>query len=145
MMGVRDKGDDEKSGREHREKRIKSRAIRNLFLIYFFTATISGRQEIFASACASFPFVIPMIFCKKSISALRLVRHSLALGILGITAALLYMLIVNVKDYYGWLAVAAYSFCSCVLYGFAGQGLPENRRMLMKSLIILSVCFVAFL
>lgn len=118
--------------------------MRNIFLVYLFTSAVTDRYEIFAAICASFPFILPIVFDGDGTDFVKRTGKSLLYGVLGCTASVLFMAVTGSYSTTAWLVPALYGFIMCVGYSAVCGKLTAHKRTVMKCIISVSVCFLAF-
>lgn len=125
-------------------KSEKIRSVRNILITYLFISVISDRPGIFAAVCASFPFVIPVVF-SSDLKREKLLLSSFLFGIPGILISVLYLLFFGTYSTNIWLIPAAFAFFMCLLYLFIQKRIKPDRLITAKAVIIVAVCFIAFI
>ena len=73
----------------------------------------------------------------------RIIR-SVLYGTLGMLVSVLFMLVSDSYSMVSFLVPAAYGFIMCAGFSFLQQKLSEHMRLVMKCIISVSVCFLAF-
>ncbi len=129
---------------ENINKRI-IKSVRNLFLAYLFISLISDRPGIFAAICASFPFIIPVIFMSGKKTADFLPAKSFIYGVPGILVAVLYLLLFGEYSTFVWLVPASVAFSMCILYTFVRKRLKADKLITARAVIVVAVCFISFI
>ena len=130
--------------RMEKYRKEKTKSVRNLFLTYLFISLISGRPEIFAGICASFPFVIPVVFTSADNKA-GILASCLVCGVPGILVAILYLLFSGTYCTKNWLVPAGFAFLMCILYTLIQKRLKPDNLITAKAVITVAVCFIAFI
>jgi len=125
-------------------RKARTRAVRNVFLVYLFVSVLTDRYEIFAAICASFPFIFPVLFCGAEMKAYERIARSVLYGIPGVLASVLFMLVTGSYSTAAFLVPSAYGFIMCAGFAFLQSRLSEHKRVVMKCIISVSVCFLAF-
>ena len=132
--------------KEEKNTRFKAgfRAVRNMFLVYLFVSAITDRYKIFAAICASFPFIIPVIFCSVQMPAWERIIRSLCYGVAGIIVSVIFMTVMKAYTTAAWIVPAAYGLLMCIGFSLVQEKLTEHKRTVMRCIISLAVCFLAF-
>ena len=125
------------------ETRVKT--VRNIFFVYLFASAVTGRYKIFAAICASFPFIIPVIFCDEKMSATERISHSFVYGIPGILVSVVFMLFTKSYSSAAWIVPALYGLLFCIVFSLVQKHLSAHKRTVMKCIISVFVCFLAFI
>lgn len=131
--------------REERETadKIRIKTVRNVFFVYLFTSAVTGRYGIFAAICASFPFIIPVLFENADNRGL-FIAHSFGYGTVGVLVSVLFMLVTKSYKTVSWLAPALYGLFLCAGFSFVCERLTPHKCAVLKCIIAVAVCFLAF-
>ena len=122
----------------------KIRSVRNVLVTYLLISIISGRPGIFAAVCASFPFIIPVVF-SPDLKREKLLLSSFLCGIPGILVSVLYLLFFGTYSTHIWFVPAVFAFFMCLLYSFIQKRIKPDRLITAKAVITVAVCFFAFI
>ena len=133
-----------KSEEKYSVSKTRFKAVRNIFIVYLFTAVVTDRYKIFAAICASFPLILPVIFCDENLSASNRMARSVLCGIPGILSSVLFMLLTESYSTWSWLIPSCYSLLSCVGFSLVQRKMTAHKRAVMKCVISVLVCFLAF-
>ena len=134
---MRQKGDGQ-------NKQIRFKTVRNVFMVYLFSAVVTDRYEIFAAICASFPFILPLLFDNDGLSTAETALRTVVYGVAGIVVSVVFMLITKTYSTAVWLIPGMYSMLSCAGFLFVQKKLSTHRRTVMKCIITVFVCLLAF-
>lgn len=123
--------------------KARVKTVRNIFFVYLFTSAVTGRYGIFAAICAAFPFIIPVLF-ENADDKYTFIVHSLGYGVIGVLASVLFMLVTRSYETVSWLVPALYGLFLCVGFAFVFAKLTSHKRAVLKCIIAVAVCFLAF-
>ena len=129
---------------ENQSKNIRFRTVRNVFLVYLFIAAATDRYEIFAAICASFPFIMPLLFADDRTDTAKMALKSILYGFSGCAVSVVFMLVTHSYENCFFLIPGIYSLFASTGYLMLYEKLSAQKRKVMKCIITVFVCLIAF-
>ena len=124
--------------------KTRAKAVTNIFLVYLLTSAVTGRYKIFSVICASFPFILPIIFGQDGVGSGEKIIRSFLYGWLGIFVSASFMALTDTYKTTLWLVPSLYGFIMCVGFSLAEKELSKHKRAVLKCIISVFVCLLAF-
>ena len=129
---------------EKQSKSLRFRTVRNVFLVYLFTAAATDRYEIFAAICASYPFIMPLLFADTQTDTAKMALKSVLYGLSGCTAAVVFLLVTHSFKSRFILVPGMFSLLASAGYLMLYKKLSAQKKTVMKCIITVFVCLLAF-